>query len=176
MANIILIIFLFSLTGCGLDSDHREPNQTPISAQRCGDRVCDGPENQKNCPEDCSENISMTNEKLTEDEQASQVEGDDAQGESQCDVSSDLIAENFIEVSVMRSDGVGSCGVEPWGVDHIEGGDYSCPPPKYWFGYDLEATIQQQVDLIPQGQGWIFSARSNGGGAYQKALRWSAGM
>ncbi len=88
----------------------------------------------------------------------------------------DIFAEIYIDISVTRSDGEGDCGVMPWGVDHIDGGDYSCVPPKYWFGYDLQATAHQYVNLVPQGKGWVLTPRSKGGGAYQKALHWSDGQ
>ena len=87
----------------------------------------------------------------------------------------EVFGEVYIEIAVTRDDGVGSCGVEPWGVDHIDGGDFSCPPPKYWYGYQLEATAMQQVNLVPQGQGWVFGPRSSGGGVYQQASAWSDG-
>jgi len=34
-----------------------EPTETqpPVSEKRCGDQICDGPENPKNCPQDCKE-------------------------------------------------------------------------------------------------------------------------
>jgi hypothetical protein len=86
-----------------------------------------------------------------------------------------MIAEIFLEGTVTRDDGEGTCGTPPWGVDHIAGGDYSCPPPKYWYGYQFEITALQQVDLVPQGQGWVFQPRTNGNGTYQKAVAWSDG-
>jgi hypothetical protein len=76
---------------------------------------------------------------------------------------------------VTRDASEGTCGSAPWGVDHIDGGDYRCPPPKYWFGYQYDITAQQQLNLIPQGQGWRLQARTTGGGTYQTALGWSDG-
>ncbi len=90
-------------------------------------------------------------------------------------VSSPIIAEIFLEGTVARDDGEGTCGTAPWGVDHIAGGDFSCIPPKYWFGYQFEITAHQQVYLVPQGEGWVFQPRSSGGGAYQQATAWSDG-
>jgi len=40
-----------------LIQDDTEP---PQSEQRCGDKVCDGPENAQNCPEDCRQNAPAT--------------------------------------------------------------------------------------------------------------------
>jgi hypothetical protein len=90
-------------------------------------------------------------------------------------VSSPIIAEIFLEGTVTRDDGEGTCGTAPWGVDHIAGGDFSCIPPKYWFGYQFEITAHQQVDLVPRGQGWVFQPRTSGGGTYQQAAPISDG-
>jgi len=84
--------------------------------------------------------------------------------------------EIYIEVQVQRSDGVGSCGSPPWGVDHINGGDFTCEPPKYWYGYDLAANIIKHVEITPAGNGtWKITGKEGGGGAYQKAAHWSDG-
>ena len=46
------LLISMSVTACGSlqGTDKDEP---PISEDRCGDDVCDGPENIENCPEDC---------------------------------------------------------------------------------------------------------------------------
>lgn len=41
--------------GDGLQQD----NPPPKSEKRCGDKICDGPENENNCPEDCSADTSQ---------------------------------------------------------------------------------------------------------------------
>lgn len=70
MKRTILILSLFiilslacSLSGLiGGGDDTATQNEPPQSENRCGDRVCDGPENTNNCPEDCNAAISDTSE------------------------------------------------------------------------------------------------------------------
>lgn len=170
--SLILLLTLFMLSAC-LNVGEID---TPVSEQRCGDEVCDGPENETNCPQDCIEASSLTNKSSSEEDKANGAADDNPQGENPGERSTELIAEVYFDVNVTRRDGVGDCGVEPWGVDHIDGGDFSCPPPKYWFGEDLHATAHQQVALIQQGQGWVFAPHSSGGGTYQKAISFSDGQ
>ncbi len=49
-----LIALLFLALACSLLSTEQLP-APPESEHRCGDGVCDGPENVNNCPEDCKE-------------------------------------------------------------------------------------------------------------------------
>jgi hypothetical protein len=65
VAPLVVVVLLLSvMTGCagsGSESASSTPTGTiilpmptpPPSEQRCGDGVCDGPENPQNCPEDC---------------------------------------------------------------------------------------------------------------------------
>lgn len=56
ISNKWLLSFLFillSASACGLGQEDAQ-TELPVSENRCGDSVCDGPENIKNCVEDCS--------------------------------------------------------------------------------------------------------------------------
>jgi hypothetical protein len=55
-----LIALLFLALACSLLSPEQPP-ALPESEQRCGDGVCDGPENVDSCPQDCKE-VSDTGE------------------------------------------------------------------------------------------------------------------
>ncbi len=174
--NIFLIIIIVSLlSACNPVEQSESESATIASEHRCGDKICDGPENIKNCPDDCDGNNSITMENSEPNNLSSEDEDILEPGQENNTTASDLIGEIFIEITVTRQDGVGTCGEAPWGVDHISGGDQSCHPPKYWYGYELTATAQQQVNILPQGLGWIFTPRSSGGGAYQQAAAWSDG-
>lgn len=86
-----------------------------------------------------------------------------------------------IEVHVKREDGVGTCGTPPWGVDHIDGGNFTCHPPKYWFGYSLVANMtRNDLRLVPQEDGsWIVSGEGSpihGTGHYRELSHWSDGQ
>ena len=94
--------------------------------------------------------------------------------------SQQLRAVLHIEVHVKREDGVGTCGTQPWGVDHIDGGNFTCHPPKYWFGYSLVANMtRNDLRLIPQKDGgWIITGEGSpvhGTGHYRKLSHWSDG-
>jgi hypothetical protein len=163
---------LFLLTACQPGREDAEL----VSEQRCGDGVCDGPENAAGCPADCAGIAEGTDDNDRMGDHAADGANASAPNDPPGENASEIYIEVFIEVSVSRADGEGDCGVPPWGVDHIDGGDFTCPPPKYWFGYDLQATGHQQLDLVPQGEGWVFSPRSSGGGTYQTARHWSDGQ
>ena len=53
LATLSLACSLSGLTGSG-DEALTQNEPPPQSENRCGDGVCDGPENMQNCPEDCS--------------------------------------------------------------------------------------------------------------------------
>jgi hypothetical protein len=174
MALIVMVVVTLA---CSLTSS--SPSPTPQSEKRCGDSICDGPENAQNCPADCTgagPEMPPAAQAGEKEEAAAPTSAPTQAGEPAPAGSSNMIAEIFLEGTVSRDDGEGTCGTAPWGVDHVAGGDYSCPPPKYWFGYQYEITAQQQVNLAPQGEGWVFQPRSKGGGAYQQAKAWSDGQ
>lgn len=131
---------------------------------RCGDGVCDGPENVTNCPEDCAQPLAVPTKTPT-------------LAPTPTPTSTPALGQVFVEVQVQRDDGVGDCGSPPWGVDHIDGGDFSCPPPKYWYGYNLIATALQIVQITPADGGtWLIAGAKKGGGTYQEAAHWSDGQ
>lgn len=166
-----MLVLLVFLTSCSLILGNNTPTSTPVSENRCGDHVCDGPENAQRCPEDCGGASQSQDTEPTQNEQADTTPLHPPTEEA----SSQTVVEIFLEGSVTREEGEGTCGNAPWGVDHIDGGDFTCPPPKYWFGYQYEITAHQQLNLVPQGEGWVLQPRSSGGGTYQKALGWSDG-
>jgi hypothetical protein len=166
--TVILVVALLLLTqACSPQPDKTPGEEAPVgeSGKRCGDGVCDGPENAETCPADCV---------------AAPASGPDQQAEPAAPEAAEenaILGQIYVEVEVQRQDGVGTCGSEPWGVDHIAGGDFTCPPPKYWYGYDLAATALQIVQISPAGGGrWQIAGIKAGGGTYQKAEHWSDGQ
>lgn len=100
------------------------------------------------------------------------------QGCSHAD-STPVLAEIYLEGDAERQPGEGSCGSPPWGVDHIDGGDFRCPPPKYWFGYKLKATAHYRFHLEPNADGtWQIKGNPEKPGVlnYQTAEQWSDGQ
>ncbi|MBT3316251.1 MAG: hypothetical protein HN390_16750 [Anaerolineae bacterium] len=50
------LFFLISACTPEIMTEETSPQEEPVSSQkRCGDSICDGPENAANCPEDCNE-------------------------------------------------------------------------------------------------------------------------
>jgi hypothetical protein len=161
----IVILLMLLIQACSLQTDATEGGGTPVaeSDKKCGDGVCEGPENAQNCPDDCSTSSASQPGRQTEPAPPENVD------------ENTILGQIYVEVEVQRQDGIGTCGSEPWGVDHIDGGDFTCPPPKYWYGYDLKATALQNVQITPVGGGWQIEGEKPGGGTYQKAEHWSDG-
>jgi len=163
---VFLLIFLSILYGCALIEENSPPGNVEVpgeSEKRCGDGVCDGPENADTCPEDCA--LPST---------ASSDEGTAPGILSDADV---VLAQLFIDVQANREGGVGNCGQEPWGVDHIDGGDFSCQAPKYWYNYELSATMLQNLQVMPNGnENWTILGEKIGGGTYQSVSALSDGQ
>jgi hypothetical protein len=167
--NLTLFLILL-LTACNFRGP-AEGSQGPgrsdpdlQSQQVCGDQVCDGPETAATCPQDC-----------TLDQGESDAISDTENKQDAADPNT-AIGQIFLDLNVSRTDGEGSCGEPPWGVDHISGGDFSCVAPKYWYGYNLVATAFQRVEITDAGSGtWKISGTGTGGGTYQTASHWSDG-
>ncbi len=54
LLTLSLACSLSGLPGGGEEETIAPPTPTPQSEKRCGDGVCDGPENARNCPQDCA--------------------------------------------------------------------------------------------------------------------------
>ena len=165
------LFFIFLLSACsflGPGSENGEPDKSdlnPQSQQICGDQICDGPENASSCPHDCAVNPAESHPEPADESVEDSPNQDVVSGEV------------YLDLKVSRTNGVGTCGDPPWGVDHVAGGDFSCVPPKYWFGYELVATAFQRVEITETGSGtWAISGVGTGGGTYQTASHWSDGQ
>jgi len=75
--KMILVLVLAFCLGCGLMNfgEEEQPTQggQKVSENRCGDDVCDGPENAQNCPEDCGDGIVVI--ERDEEKPVEKVEG-----------------------------------------------------------------------------------------------------
>ncbi len=171
LSILVLLSLACSLVGLiGGGEESAAPTETPRqSEKRCGDGVCDGPENANNCTEDCQA-AGIPEATTTSGENDGKLTPEtEAQGK--------VFAQVYVEVQVSRDDGVGDCSMPPWGVDHIAGGDFNCVPPKYWYGYNLKATAFQLLQLTPAGENaWLIAGAKPGGGTYQEAAHWSDGQ
>lgn len=165
--NIYILILLIILNSCATDNNDNSKNNDSVlnkSEKRCGDGVCDGPENIDTCLEDCA--LSSTTGSDEGPKEMGKISDTGA-----------VLAQLFIDVQVSREGGVGTCGLIPWGVDNISGGDFSCQPPKYWYNYDLSATALQNLRIESSGnENWAIVGEKIGGGTYQSASASSDGQ
>jgi hypothetical protein len=152
---IIVLITLSLACSIGNQTDNGSEPQVqgelpPQSEKRCGDNVCDGPENTSNCPQDCSGSGQTGGDSNAADETTSQDNNDinppeiGAPGE----VAIGII---YAETQLDRTAGEGNCGIDPW---------YSpdCSSLKIWWGLHLEAIAQTAVLIIPDGDDrWVVS-------------------
>ena len=100
----------------------------------------------------------------------------DATSSSISSISDNLIAIANLDATVTRDGGEGSCGVAPWGVDHINGGDFSCVPPKYWYNHAYWINATQILTIVPSNAGYQLVARGKGVGRYEEAESWDDGQ
>ncbi len=148
MKRIILYLALSLIlsTACSLGGiGANEDAPAPASEQRCGDNVCDGPENPEICPQDCAGIAQPESDNETDvNSEESQAPATDSQAQP-------VIGVVFAEVELDRTPGNGDCGIDPW---------YSpdCSSIKLWWGLNLRATAQSVVLIIPDGdQRWVVS-------------------
>jgi hypothetical protein len=80
--RVVIIIVLFLIPACTTtevekSSEENGQGQPQINEKKCGDGICDGPENTSNCPDDCGEKevAPSENEKLPEDQPETPPEG-----------------------------------------------------------------------------------------------------
>ncbi len=69
---LLFSLVLMSVAACGLRQDI-EKDEPLVSENRCGDGVCDGPENVKNCAEDCS--VIVMDQSSDEEDDTGQTSG-----------------------------------------------------------------------------------------------------
>lgn len=164
--NIFILILLIVFNSCTINTNDKPQNDDSVlnkSERRCGDGVCDGPENFDSCKEDC---FVIPNAAEDSKDSPKTLADEDS-----------VLAQIFVDIYVKRVGGVGDCGQVPWGVDNINGGDFSCSPPKYWYNYELSATALQNLEIIPSGNGkWTLVGEKDGGGTYQSVSASSDGQ
>ncbi|MBC8508206.1 MAG: hypothetical protein ISR58_11560 [Anaerolineales bacterium] len=153
----LIITLLLTLTlACGLggcaggSDDDAAPIQPPIQGdKRCGDGVCDGPEDAGICPEDCSAGVDV-DEGQTDSADAEKTNPASVDAQAQ-----PTVGIVYAEVELDRTAGNGDCGIDPW---------YSadCTSMKTWWGLDIKAVAETAVLIIPDGDGrWVVTNHPN---------------
>ena len=166
MKRVLLVLALFMLLGtaCSTSNDN---NETPArqSENRCGDDVCDGPENINNCAEDCSS--SGISQNAPEDDLKENQE-DENSSEPPLNENPSGRSMGFIIVNLIYDQEAieGNCGSDAWAV---EGGF----PPCYWWGEYYEVAMTQMLILSENSNGtWGIQPQNTGNGYYQEAKTW----
>jgi hypothetical protein len=132
------------------------PTEAPVSEQRCGDGICDGPENLNNCPEDCQGEVVV----VQEPQEENPVEEEQAEPEEPEPVESEpagtSIGVVYAEVDLDRTPGSGNCGIDPWY-------DANCTMGvSIWWDMHLKAVAITPVLIIPDGeQRWVITNHSD---------------
>jgi len=157
---IMTAILIFSLA-CSLGGTASQPTPAPVSENRCGDMVCDGPENPQNCSQDCSVAASNAEEAAGEEPSAEAPEPS-AGGE---------VAYGYIYsvITLDRTAGTGDCGVDPW---------YSsdCSVMKIWWDMHAKALASTFVMIVPDGQDrWVITNQPDATAKYGVTLSRGSG-
>lgn len=117
------------------------------SERRCGDGVCDGPENSGNCPQDCAADGAVEGRETPAGEEEPTEEATVA-GEV-------VLGAVASSAQLIRDVGDGDCGIEPW-----RGSD--CISLKYWWGLQLSIEAHTKVLVIPDGADrWVITNHSD---------------
>jgi hypothetical protein len=158
------VLLLFSLA-CSLAGTASPEPTLPVSQNRCGDLVCDGPENAQNCPADCAAAVSNEEEDAGENGHPEESPNLPSGGE----VTYGYV---YATITLDRTAGTGDCGVDPW---------YSsdCSVMKIWWDMHAKAFASAFVMIVPDGQDrWVITNQpeaaakygvtlAGGGGEYQ---------
>jgi len=134
---------LTDLDGRGASPTEPLPTPHPQSERRCGDGVCDGPENPENCPQDCASGGAAAGRETPSGE-AEPTEEATVAGEP-------VLGAVASSARLTRTPGDGSCGIEPWRPE-------ACTLGVTWWGLQLSASAHTKVLVIPDGEDrWVIT-------------------
>jgi len=146
MKCIMIMFAALALTAlaCNLTYQQTTSSVQLQSEKRCGDTICDGPENTLNCPQDCPA-ISSSSEGSSTDTETPTDQPDLPAGEK--------VAYGYVysTITLDRTAGTGDCGVAPW---------YSpdCSVMKIWWDMHTQVFASTPVLIIPDGQErWVIT-------------------
>ena len=146
-ATLIILSLACSLGGAIGDNSIA----TPQSEKRCGDDVCDGPENAQNCPDDCTTNLNPagTADSTAEDQNATLDEMPEVSTDAQA---KPVIGFVYAEISLDRTPGSGDCGIDPWYTPDCTMGI------RIWWDMHMKAIASTPVLIIPDGPDrWVIT-------------------
>lgn len=161
---IFILIALLTLSlACSLGNLTGGDDETPPQSEnRCGDGICDGPENIKNCAEDCvNTGLAQSEEdENTEKEATPQIESStEANGKTN-------LGFVIVNLDYDQEAKEGSCGSDVWTVE-------SGSPPCYWWGEYYAVAMTQMLEFSENANGtWSIQPQKTGNGYYQEAKAW----
>jgi len=152
IAVVVSLLFILSLACSFGQTSKSTPTSPPLSEKRCGDGVCDGPENFQLCPQDCPSPGGAAPQAGNGDP-SSPSDQPEAATEPPAASASDrsvLTGIVYATVTLERQMGSGNCGVAPWQPENCT------IPPVHWWGLHLEAAAHTPVLIIPDGDNrWV---------------------
>lgn len=140
-------IIIFVSLSCNIGKATQQPSNTSlppkVSEHRCGDDVCDKPENTQNCPQDCKPGEIVIPDSQSQFESDSNNDNEENTGAS--NISGEVFGGVvFIKTDLDRQMGEGTCGIEPWKPTNCKD-----TGPAQWWGTQLSAVITNIVLIIP---------------------------
>lgn len=156
IALVVSLLFILSLACSFGQTSEPAPTSPLVSEKRCGDGVCDGPENFQLCPQDCP----LSGEAAPQGGNGDQSSPSDqpvVETEAEAEALADSVADRAVlsgivntTVTLDRQMGSGDCGVDPWRPENCS------MPPVHWWGLHLEASAHTPVLIIPDGENrWV---------------------
>lgn len=156
--SLLLILTLACSLGEVINNDENTPQE---SEKRCGDGVCDGPENLQNCAEDCA-----TSDIISDDEEEKQEEENPTESSTTQNTSSTKQGFVIVNLDYDQEAKEGNCGSDVWTVENGI-------PPCYWWGELYQVAMTQMLELSENGDGtWRIEPKNTGNGYYQEAKAW----
>lgn len=158
MKRMVLIatILILSLSACNRPNENQgiqqgnlgeEQNPQPRqseSQKRCGDDVCDGPENAENCPQDCSLPAQGTNQQSTKGKGVSESSAQEiqpAESGTQLDTGYRYVSFSGTVFTSLNTEGMGDFS----GTAFEYSGKYSI---ELWFPIEGGEAVQQRNDIV----------------------------
>jgi len=156
-----------------------QPTTTPSlpaldSEKRCGDGVCDGPEDSQSCPQDCPP------ASVPSDEGADEGAGGEATPLPTAESAPTEPAQSerplafgylYSSVKLDRTAGNGDCGIDPWFSPDCTMG------VKIWWDLHMEAYAATPLVIIPDGANrWVISNHSDVASKYGLQLSPATGV
>jgi len=175
MKRISILISLWVLTSlaCSLFSGQPAAPPTdaptlpaPASEKRCGDGVCDGPEDSQGCPQDCPPASVPSGGGATPLPTVESAPTEAAQSDRPLG-----FGYLYASIKLDRTAGNGDCGIDPWFSPDCTMG------VKIWWDMHLDAYATTPLVILPDGANrWVITNHSDVASKYGLQLSPASGV